>query len=158
MDIKKLKAAYAPIKLTVTDVVRGTERTEEMPLATYFQFLYLIKTVGQRYTADLAIAGVEVASERQVTANEMLRVEAVLSAIQQHAETLEDPEEWILKYSYDSLRAKTMDRAHAAFVASALLNKPIKTDAWRKAVDRWAEKNDLPKVEIHRRSKVKTDN
>jgi hypothetical protein len=59
----------------------------------------------------------------------------------------------VVHFTYVLLREKQINRSQAAEIASLLLEKPISTEAWRKRVDRWVEKHQLPKVGLPRRSK-----
>jgi hypothetical protein len=80
-----------------------------------------------------------------------------LRALDLHRAQLAERDYELLEASYYALRAKTWTRAEAADIAATMLGREITTEAWRKAVDRWAEKQGLPKVEIYKRKAVKTD-
>ena len=58
--------------------------------------------------------------------------------------------ETALEASYELLREGKISRAKAAVLASDVLRKEIKTDTWRKAVDKWAADNSRPPVELPR--------
>ncbi len=67
-------------------------------------------------------------------------------------------EDLLLRVSYDGLRKRLLTRASAAALATEMLqrskskqSKPIGTEAWRKRVDRFAEREGLAKVEQYKR-------
>jgi hypothetical protein len=62
-----------------------------------------------------------------------------------------DLEDWVLWRTYTWLREKQVTRAQAAKYAEDILQKPVSTDGWRMAVDRWAAKRHWPKVEYRTR-------
>jgi hypothetical protein len=65
--------------------------------------------------------------------------------------------EKVLEMTYNLLREGSVNRTQAAMLASVALGKKVETEAWRKAIDRFAETRGLPKVEIHKRRQGKTD-
>lgn len=56
----------------------------------------------------------------------------------------------LLEVSYELLRERKINRAQAAILASDVLQKKVKTDTWRKAVDKWASDDGRPPVELPR--------
>ncbi len=58
--------------------------------------------------------------------------------------------EQILEASYELLREHKISRAQAADLATDVLQKQINTEAWRKAVDKWASDHGKPPVELPR--------
>jgi hypothetical protein len=63
--------------------------------------------------------------------------------------------EMVIAFTYAYLRERKLTREDAAKIATALLPEegPFTTEAWRKAVDRWAAARHQPKVEQRRRKK-----
>jgi hypothetical protein len=67
-------------------------------------------------------------------------------------------EEQVLEASYTMLLYGNLSRADVAGMAAQRLKRSISTEAWRKAVDRWADSKGVPRpVRRHRTSKDKTD-
>jgi hypothetical protein len=143
MEVSELKARFDSIEFPVVDIMTAKMWVARMDLGTYFRLLYLIKTQGFHYAIDVVAAGAEMALGHEVTLLERAPILATLQHIQDHAKTLEEPEQLILQHCYKELRAKKMTRQRAALLASTILDKPISTNAWRKKTDRWAEKQGM---------------
>jgi hypothetical protein len=71
--------------------------------------------------------------------------------------SFQNNEDMLLSASYSLLHDKRITREEAALMASRGLGKKTTTDAWRKRVDRWAEKEGLPKVELYTRRHDESD-
>ena len=67
-----------------------------------------------------------------------------LRALDLHRGKLAEQEYEMLNLSYHALLNKEQTRAEVAEFASIMLGHSVSTDAWRKAVDRWAEREGLP--------------
>ncbi len=57
------------------------------------------------------------------------------------------PKDRALALTYHLLRSRSISHARAAEIASQLLGAEFSTEAWRRRVERWARKHNLPKVE-----------
>lgn len=73
---------------------------------------------------------------------------AILADIEQRIKNLPDPEEQALWFSYELLRQQKTTRPRAARFASHLLGRTVTAEAWRKAVNKWADQNDMPPLDL----------
>jgi hypothetical protein len=85
--------------------------------------------------------------------------DTILADIEHRIRNLPDPEEQALWFSYELLRQQKTTRPRAARLASTILGRPITPEAWRKAVNKWAHENGMPKLDLpHGRPSKKNRN
>ena len=136
----------------LTDVDTGEPYTIEPSVVTLRILTELIDTWGMGQARDLLIFGASLV-KRDAAKHSASRLQVILDSVQRSAiGKAEDLEAFVLWRSYTWLLDKQINRKQAARYASDVLGREISTDTWRKRVDRWAEKQGFPRVEIYKRS------
>ncbi len=110
-------------------------------------------TVG--WDAVVAIAALAATLQRSIdlpgvpmTDEEYRKLAVTFTALHATAATLS--RDGVLEVTYELLRERKINRAQAAVLASDVLQKKVKTDTWRKAVDKWAADSGRPPIELPR--------
>lgn len=143
------------VTVDLYDPMRFAPYKLKIDLRVFAHLRQLLKTTAGR---DLAIQFIFTSLDIvQVSSKDETydRVSATLDAVERFR--FQDTDDFLLSRSYHLLRDKKLGRAAVATVASSMLNTPISTDSWRKRVDRWAEKEGLPKVELYNRRQDESD-
>ena len=135
--------------LKVADEASGQTWRIAFDLAMAAAWLDIIRAKGVDYAHSLALGGVLMAGcEAPELRGQILR--GVLETLEDAVAAFADQEDLLLAFSYERLRDKQMSRPQAADVASSILGRRVTPDAWRKAVDKWAHAQGLPKVDLVR--------
>ena len=138
---------------------------EELFLQFSGTTLFLAREAVQVLTNEQLLALLEFISETQRQISELQEtkhpnldvqrayIKAVAALTQKWAPahiSEETPEERALVVTYSLLRSKAVSHEHAANIASTMLGKTYSAEAWRKKLERWAQKHELPKIEKRR--------
>ena len=140
-DIDTGKLVEQVVRFNVKDPVTCDTWPVALDVAEFWRFYQLIKSEGIEQARSLVLSGLQFA-RHEVTEEDTRRISAALWEVQHYP--VFSPEEIQLWRSYWELQRKETTRDEAAQRASAFLETPISTDAWRKRVDRWAEDQGLP--------------
>lgn len=143
-------------KRFVKNPFTGETEPLSIPYREFFVLHQLIKIVGLEAAMKAASYLVFVANDLGLSAEQNERLHHVLEAI--HSYQGPDNETDVVLLTYDLLSDRAISRDEAADLASDLLGRPIKSDAWRKRVDRFAEAHGLPKIEAYKRRRGEPDN
>lgn len=137
----------------LTDLETGEPYTIRPSVATLRSLYEATERWGLEQTLDVLLFGAA-SVKREVTERDARRLRVILEGlVNSPIGQSKDLEEFALWRSYTWLLDKQITREQAAQYASDVLGRPITKDAWRMAVDRWAAKQHLPKVEYRRRKR-----
>jgi transglutaminase-like putative cysteine protease len=129
-----------------------------MTIAVWAAFVHAIRAYGIDHASQLILTSVHIALPNDEDID-YRRIRVTLEAIQEYAPDVEEEEEYLLSYSYYMLSVKYMTRPRVAEIASTILGRPITPEAWRKAVNKWAHENGMPKLDLpHGRPSKKNRN
>ncbi len=99
-----------------------------------------------------ALQGIDQSTEVIIPKSIRSHYEAfILATYEELKNRFPNEESLLIDFSYNMLRQREATRADMAHFASFMLGETIGTEAWRKRVDRWAERQGLPKVEQYKR-------
>ena len=129
--------------IEITDPSTGDNRYLLTSLGKLASLYHATRTLGPDAVYDIAsIVASLVRPER--TTEEKERLQYALDELCTRVDEWTDNEDMLLDQSYVALEQGRWTRARAANIAQTVLKKPLSTEAWRKRVDRWAEKQGLP--------------
>jgi hypothetical protein len=135
----------------LTDVDTEEPYTIKASTVTVRLLAELIEKWGIGQAQELLLFGASLV-KKETSERDVERLRLILEAV--HRSPIgqaEDLEDHVLWRSYTWLLEKQINRKQAARYASDVLGREISTDTWRKRVDRWAEKQHFPRVEIYKR-------
>lgn len=128
----------------------GPAEQARLDIVTAARLLHTMQHDGIDHAIDLVTVGFHLVGQ-EVPDDVYHRIQVTLIQLKKNWAPADNAEDMMLLRTYELLKAKRMTRDGAAMVAGAVLGRPVSSEAWRKAVDRWAEKKGLPKVEQRKR-------
>lgn len=114
---------------------------------TYWSWYEVIKEWGIDQAHRMAILSAEIVAG-DLAEQEKANLRKMLEAIKWHCDFLKDRRQAALRASYDMLQRGEWTRAKAAEHAKWMLGKEIETEAWRKAVNKWAKEQGKPELKL----------
>ncbi len=158
---------FIPITFNLTGENEGRTLDVTMPLGLLWTMSRAAHASGMGAIMDVVRGTIILAHEAEAQ-NIPNTTEAVIAAWsqiikifasdpqkQERAWREETPkEDEVLRFTYGLLRKKAIPHKLAALIASWILGQEsITENAWRKKVDRWADRNNLPAVGIYKRGR-----
>jgi|GEM_PF-6930216 len=142
------------ITFGVPDTDTGRAWNVTITFDAWVTFLESIRTYGIDHAYELATVPFAML-EHNVTEEEARRIRETLLTIERYAPLIAEKREQLLLFSYSRLKFTSMRRERVAQIVSTLLGKKVESEAWRKAVDKWAHDKGLEKVDRRGRPRQK---
>ena len=139
-------ANVALIHIAYQDADSGESTEVTLDPAVFVGLVHATRTLGREHARALLQFGATLVKP-ELTAVDTQRLDYVLTALERYITQWDDPAELALAVSYDQLRKHQLTDVQAALFASALLDQPVSTHAWRQRMDRWAGHHHLPPLD-----------
>ena len=143
MDSSVSKDPLALVHISFYDEETGEETRVALDAAVFVGLLHVTKTWGIEHAHALLLFGASLVKP-EITGVESRRLHLALTALQRYVAQWDDPAELALAITYEQLRTSQITDEQAAIFAAALLDKPMRSDRWRKRVEGWVAKQGLP--------------
>ncbi len=127
----------------------GVEEQESITFASAWGLFYIYKKVGLDAVINVAKLGALGVKGKKLNEEDALRIGKLLGALLNSLdERFKHEEEFLLYMTYQGLFRNYITRKEAADVVAWLTDKPMKTDTWRKKMDKYIKAHDLDPVEL----------
>ena len=137
------------ITFGVSDNETGVVWHVTLTFDAWATFVETIRTHGIDHALALAMAPFAML-DQDLTEEDERRIRTTLLAMERYAPLVAEKKDELLAFSYSRLKFTRMTRKRVAEIVSAILGEEVRPDAWRKAVDKWAHAQGLPKVDLVR--------
>ncbi|PLS78837.1 MAG: hypothetical protein CYG59_16440 [Chloroflexi bacterium] len=123
----------------------GVEEQERITFAAAWGLFYIYKKVGLDAVINVAKLGALGVKGEKLNEEDAHRIGKLLGALLNSLdEMFEHEEDFLLHVTYEGLSRNYITRKEAADVVAWLTDEPMKTDTWRKKMDKYIESHGLP--------------
>ena len=150
VDVPDIAFYLDSVSIKVTDPETSESWYLDLGYEVCATLLELIRTRSISLAVNIALSSAAMAHRgfRNVPDSAHQNITAALSTLETHRQEFTTLNDHMLSYSYHMLRNQAWRRERAAEVASIILGRTINAEAWRKAVNKWAEKKGLPELDL----------